>query len=169
MPVSHLTDEQIQLYLDGGAVGEPVVEHLHSCPVCRRELHAYRQLYRELRQDPEEELAPGFAETVMVRLASESARPARSSRAVSVLACLGIAAAVVSAVYFVNLGVVWGVTATVTAYLGRIAVHVVDALQSSTASMGIPPHLGIFTGLVLLTVALLDHLLIFARRRHICL
>lgn len=68
MSSSHLTDEQLQSYLDGNQAGGGIEDHLKSCARCRQALAAYKSLYSAMADDPGVRLAPNFADAVMARL-----------------------------------------------------------------------------------------------------
>ena len=69
MTNQHLSDEQIQAFLDGTAVEPAAFEaHLDACPRCRAAVEEYRHLFSALGAVPEPVLAPEFADSVMARL-----------------------------------------------------------------------------------------------------
>lgn len=68
MNSSHLTDDQLQSYLDRNPTAGGIEDHLKSCARCRQALAAYRSLYSAMAEDPGVRLAPDFAEAVMARL-----------------------------------------------------------------------------------------------------
>ena len=73
MRVSHLTDHEIQEYLDRSNAyrGQPdeVAEHIQNCSRCREELNLYRQLVGELVEAPEVVKLPrNFAKKVTLSL-----------------------------------------------------------------------------------------------------
>ncbi len=67
MPVTHISDEQIQDYLDHREVKRdvPLVRHIRQCPDCRARLHQYRMLYRGLKAADEPCLSEDFAANTM--------------------------------------------------------------------------------------------------------
>jgi len=78
MRLIHLTDDEIQVYLDRwtprragklvrqemASADQETLEHLDRCPRCAAELHSYRELYGRLVQSPEVRLPRGFARRV---------------------------------------------------------------------------------------------------------
>ena len=75
MAVKHLTDAEIQDYLDGNLKQEHVfivTQHLEACELCQKELHQYKILYSELKSDIDINLSPNFANTVSAKLRKES-------------------------------------------------------------------------------------------------
>jgi hypothetical protein len=101
----HLTDEEIQRYLDGvpDALDSSLRSHLGSCTHCKRAIEAYRMLYAGLEDDRSFRSHPGLASAVVRRLGVEA--PARRPLPVEMmLAASGVAAAVVAAVIWLDLG-----------------------------------------------------------------
>jgi anti-sigma factor RsiW len=69
MTDQHISDEQIQAFLDGTTVESTVLEaHLDACPRCRAAVEEYRHLFSALGAVPEPVLAPDFADRIMARL-----------------------------------------------------------------------------------------------------
>jgi hypothetical protein len=74
----HLTDEQIQAYLDAaqsraeGYYGQVHAEsHLQECLLCRQTLVDYQQVFSALDDCPEPQLSSGFTEGVVNRLQAQ--------------------------------------------------------------------------------------------------
>ena len=67
MESKHLTDAEIQDYLDGNAVREDstAAEHLDSCGLCKKNLELYKCLYSGLSDDAGYELSVDFADKVV--------------------------------------------------------------------------------------------------------
>jgi anti-sigma factor RsiW len=72
--LNHLSDEQIQDFLDGNLPDreEEIRAHLDSCTRCREEADRYLVLYMELTKAPENALMPGFADRVVADLQPET-------------------------------------------------------------------------------------------------
>ena len=72
MDLSHLSDEQIQNYLDqADPLNRAEIEkHLHICPYCTRNLRIYRGIYHQLSQDPLPDLSKNFSGLVLTRIKS---------------------------------------------------------------------------------------------------
>lgn len=73
--LKHLTDEEIQDYLDGNIISqnELIEGHLENCELCQDNLQKYRKLYAELARDVNFALSPHFAETVISKLPQRKA------------------------------------------------------------------------------------------------
>jgi hypothetical protein len=72
MNIGHLSDDQIQSYLDdrSNSTAPDVQEHLRSCAQCQRKTDHYRMLYSSLDQDPVPPLPANFASKIISRLAA---------------------------------------------------------------------------------------------------
>lgn len=69
MNQKHLTDEQLQDYLDGNiSESDPIAIHVQNCSRCREALKLYEDLRLGLERETAIELSPGFADAVMDRL-----------------------------------------------------------------------------------------------------
>ena len=105
--MNHLTDEQLQDYLDGN-IGQtdPAALHMDSCPVCRRALEQYKALYAGLESEPDFCLSADFADTVMANLPAEDViiiptrHPIRIRE--SSIAFVVLAAMVATGIWFLN-------------------------------------------------------------------
>ena len=72
MDLSHLSDEQIQNYLDqADPLNRAEIEkHLHNCSYCTRNLQIYRGIYHQLSQDPLPDLSDNFSGLLLTRIKS---------------------------------------------------------------------------------------------------
>ncbi len=105
----HLTEEQLQDYLDGAlAESDPVIRHLDDCPRCRQALQSYRRLYDALELEPARELSPDFADKVVARLPESyemfeaETIAGRFRLRDSLVFFIAAAAVLAAAVYFLN-------------------------------------------------------------------
>ncbi len=75
MEINHLTDEQIQDYIDGNPVvnRQEIESHMEGCAKCAREMRHYRKLSMMLSSEPEFELAPDFASEVVAFMNEQGA------------------------------------------------------------------------------------------------
>lgn len=72
--MKHLSDQEIQDYLDGsiGIERAEIEEHLLSCNACQRSRDAYQQLYLALSQEPATQLSTQFSDTIIAKITSET-------------------------------------------------------------------------------------------------
>jgi len=68
MQLKHLTDEEIQDFLDGNLSREIALlteRHLETCPLCRDAVKQYQSIYAGLDDDEGFDLSKGFARSVV--------------------------------------------------------------------------------------------------------
>lgn len=104
MGLKHLSDDEIQSYLDGNLreQEESIAEHLALCEQCRDELQVYRALYSGLTDAPVESLAPGFSDRVLAGLPNRSVRAGGWQLSERLVAVLGIAAVASVGIIFLD-------------------------------------------------------------------
>ena len=67
--MNHLSDPQIQSYLEGGFKGKnEIEEHLRVCRYCQNQLAMYKIIVSELRSDTAASFSPNFAESVIRKI-----------------------------------------------------------------------------------------------------
>jgi hypothetical protein len=106
MQLKHLTDDDIQEYLDGNLSEEKTLSiqnHLKTCPTCRDALKQYQDLYVGLQDDKKFELSRGFAKSVLKKLPAESEARSKHSLVNILLAVVGIIVTVGVMQYYVDL------------------------------------------------------------------
>jgi len=162
MTSRHLTDEEIQDYLDGNLQSENRLseEHLQTCQLCQNTMEEYNRLYEELKVDEGFELSPGFLESVLSRLKKEKA--STSSLSLAEILILGMMAVVAlfTTIYFVN----W---ASFGQVISRILLSEAETLLTIWGNsvkllmeLNLSPDLLFLAGVILLIIKLLDYLII---------
>ena len=68
MTNNHLSDEQIQQYLDDKNTNNGIEKHLQNCPDCQHNFSLYKDLYTSLHKDFIPELSPAFSKNVISSL-----------------------------------------------------------------------------------------------------
>ena len=69
MAVTHLTDEQIQAFLDSNQNPDSATTyHVQECQLCRERVQEYKSLYRELNRPPALKLSKGFEDTILKKV-----------------------------------------------------------------------------------------------------
>ena len=101
----HLSDDEIQTYLDGGARGlaPNLRHHLDTCSRCQEELRAYRAVYTQLADDTMFQAPSTLATAVLAKLGPDSVRPRRALPADIMVVAGAIACMVVIAFSFLDL------------------------------------------------------------------
>jgi hypothetical protein len=170
MSLRHLTDEEIQEYLDGNFSCENVLlieRHLEICPHCQESLKQYQSLYVGLVNDEGLDLPKSFAKSVIARLPAEAKPKSHFNYANVFLTILGIIIAVGITFYYLDLKP-----------LGRAILNIIlpqyefgSAFVTSVKSflVGLNGNLSLlaFAGLTLLIIAALDRALVQPRYRRI--
>lgn len=164
----HLTDEQIQMLLDGAAAESVSLrEHVRSCPQCIGRYEEYRRLYTVLAEMPEPALAPDFAARVLTRLpaiASEAETSRRWAVRDGVVVFAILAALVITTVFFVQPESMSGLLGDWFSSIRQTDSQISTALGSHLSAVKINPALVVGVCLAMLAIAALDH--IITRRRH---
>ncbi len=101
MSINHLSDDQIQEYLDGLS-SEVTHIHLEKCAACRENLKAYQNLYKHLQGDTPFELPSDFEDKVMSNIRGQS-ETANSGLLTFFLSLLGVAGAFFTIFYYYGL------------------------------------------------------------------
>ena len=170
MAVRHLTDEQIQRCLDGGMSRDSdETYHLRHCPACQQQLELYLKVYESLQQDVGFKLTPGFAESVMTRLAAASEKSSRVSLVSLILLVFGTVALAGLALYFLEVKALTEMLASLSTVGINFGSSIVESLKAATASLGVSMDIMLFTGLILVTFAAIDRILVRYRGSHFCL
>lgn len=172
MAVRHLTDDEIQAYLEKGtsALDHVFDSHLNECAACRTRTEEYRRLIGTLEEDRGFILSPGFADAVTTRILAEQAALAKrrlNNLLMTVGGAIGVAGA---AAYFMDLQMLWEQIKGVFApSLQQSAQALTEAQQKVAADGGGTVVVILFCLLVLAAVAGADHLLFRSRQAKFCL
>ncbi len=171
MAVRHVTDEEIQAYLDEGSdVGYAAFEtHVQVCESCRSRLAHYKVLYQGLRDDRGYDLNPGFSDAVMARVAVGHIESSRWSRINSIAVILGSLVLLGLLVYFLDLRSLGAALAQPFAPLAQTGVRLMDKFGPLLSSGQVNVGVYIFCGLILAVVSFLDYILFHVKDRTYCL
>lgn len=124
MQLEHLTDEEIQDYLDGN-LSEKITllvrQHLEECRRCREALKQYQSVYVGLEDEKGFELSKGFARSVINKLPAEGEAKSYSNIFYLLLGMLGVAVSVVITLRYVDLKP-----------FGKILSHVIPGRELGT-------------------------------------
>lgn len=159
MVINHLTDEQIQDYLDGkpSLSKSSLEEHLNTCAACSKTWGHYQNLYSELKREPGFKLSPNFAGTVITRIPQVAQARARFKFSDVFIGSVGIAAVLGVMIFFIDFSVI---TEFVTKFsFSSIKADLQGWLKNSLSSLNGGVLLIGSSVLTLLVTATLDRLL----------
>jgi anti-sigma factor RsiW len=105
MESKHLTDSEIQDYLDGNSGTEwtSISQHLPSCKLCKRKLEQYRSLYAGLEDQTGFELPDGFADRVASAVGLEEREPFLQRHVEALISLAGAIAAIAALLVFTDM------------------------------------------------------------------
>ncbi len=161
--MTHLTDEELQNYLDGNISHNQVSifkQHIESCEKCQSELAQYQSLYVELKkEDVAFNLSPDFANAVMKSIQA-GAKKALLARLWNVLLpVIGIAVGIGVMIYYIDFKPFMKVFADSLNPGRYFDSAVLSELNHVLAKLNVNLNIIVFAGLSLLAVILIDHLI----------
>lgn len=170
MALKHVTDEQIQDYLDGKLSMEKhwIPTHLESCDFCKKQLNQYQNLYAALGKERNFKLSPNFSDSVVARLQEVSAAAFKLRVWHIELSILGLIIGMGAALYFIELKPLLGIFtqfgSTAQKYLNLEAFSIITNYFS-----GLNINIGLlgFAILIILVMTAIDHFIIQSKRKLI--
>lgn len=162
MAIEHLTDEQIQNYLDGNLPHDQVsilTGHIQSCQQCQSKLAQYRSLFAGLKDDAPFDLAPGFTNAVMKAVYAEAKKAFLARLWNVLLPVIGIAVGIGVMIYYVDFKPFMKVFANSLNPGRYFDSAVLSELNQVLAKLNVNLNIIVFAGLSLLVVILIDHLI----------
>jgi len=162
MATAHLTDEQIQNYLDGNLPHDQLSflkGHIQSCPKCQSELAHYQDLYVELKEDVAFNLSQDFSNAVMKTIQAEAKKTFLARLWNVLLPILGVAAAIGVMLYYIDLKPflkAFSDSLNPGKYFDSTALN---NLNQVLAKLNVNLNLIVFAGLSLLVVIFIDYLI----------
>lgn len=169
MPVTHLTDEEIQEYLDGNLSRQKRIfaeAHLKTCELCQVTLKQYQSLYVGLKQDQVFDLPKTFAKSIVAKL--PPAEKAKSGFNYSDI-LLGILATLITAfttLHFLDLGLLGKRLTYIPLPQFELIERLFDAAKGLVAALEGNLSLLVVGILVLLVTGALDRILFQPLARH---
>lgn len=161
MERQHLTDEEIQVFLDSKRSDQEMErnQHLKNCEICQRNLKIYQNLYVGLEKDPGFKLPRNFAKSVVSKLTEKQSAPFLSPSVEITLIITGILLALGTTFYFVDVKSLTGLIGRIA--LPKIAINtsflqpIKNLLSDLNGSLILVP----FAALALIAVALFDRII----------
>ncbi len=169
MAIRHLTDEEIQDYIDGNLSTESrsVHTHLRRCQLCQKALAEYQSLYLGLKDDKGFKFSSNFAKSVISKLPQEPATKSHFKYAEIFLVTMGLVVAGFAAFYFVDLKPLGETIARILLPQFHFISESFLSMRSLLTQLNINISLLVFSGLTLLIIGALDHILFHPRRKPI--
>lgn len=169
MAIRHLTDEEIQDYIDGNLSTENrfAQSHLKTCEICQKALAEYKSLYLGLKDDKGFKLPSTFAKSVVSEFLKVPATKSRSNYAEIFLVTMGLVVAGFAAFYFIDLKPLGETIARILLPQFHFVSESFLSMRSLLTQLNINISLLVFSGLTLLIIGALDHILFHPRRKPI--
>jgi hypothetical protein len=102
MSIKHISDEDIQSYMDGIDMENRafIEEHLNSCTLCHNTLKAYQEVYQGISNAEIKELSPEFSDRIMADLERKMENKSQLKETLSLIGLFLVGSTV--SFYFVN-------------------------------------------------------------------
>ncbi len=163
----HLTDEDIQTYLEGNAdrLPQKFQTHLETCTQCRTRLQAYDRLFTALSIDPSYRIRQRIVQKIMDNLPHHAGSTQLFPATETILISAGILAAMGATIIFVDLSPIldWiqRLTLPRLVFSPRIIKSMGPLFKHLNSILGLLP----FAGLAFFMVAVMDRLV--KRLKHL--
>lgn len=167
MESKHLTDAEIQDYLDGntGREDSTAAEHLDSCSLCKKNLELYRCLYSGLSDDAGYELSVDFADKVVSSVGLGYSRDYLKRYASVLVSIIGVVAAIAALYYFTDIPKIIAGGAWFGWFDSILKGRTFSSMTGYASSAGNSVSLIVSGGLALVTIWVVDRFMIRSKRR----
>jgi hypothetical protein len=170
MSLRHLTDEEIQEYLDGNLSPREASlaeKHIESCIFCQECFKRYQSLYAELKCDEGFELSRDFTKSVVSRLPEGAKVKSHFNYANIFWTILGIIITVGIILYYVDLKPLLETISHALLLQYEFGSILVSSMKSFLVSLNGNISFWVLAGLTFLVIVALDHLLFHPKFRRI--
>jgi hypothetical protein len=168
MAVNHLSENQIQEYLDNTLVSgkQDIITHLDNCPLCRNRVQEYEALFLQIKEAEPEFLPADFASKVMTAIETESSVTGQRSIWSVIFAILGTIVGLITMGYFINLRPLADLfnLSDVRQYC---SVILFDGIKDITGLFNVDIGTILYVGLTLIVIAAIDVIIRHNRRRPV--
>lgn len=167
MESKHLTDAEIQDYLDGntGREDSTAAEHLDSCSLCKKNLELYRCLYSGLSDGAGYELSVDFADKVVSSVGLGYSRDYLKRYASVLVSIIGVVAAIAALYYFTDILKIIAGGAWFGWFDSILKGRIFSSMTGYASSAGNSVSLIVSGGLALVTIWVVDRFMIRSKRR----
>ena len=161
MGSSHITEEDIQNYLDGNPLRgkEQFHSHLEECVPCQNTVTEYRMLYGDLKKEPEIQLPVSFAMDVVSKMTLQQKTRSRPPVSELFLGIAGFAAAFITAILIVGWNSILNIVNRITLPKIQFNFNILESAKPLLAGLNGHLYLLFFALITLLTVAAVDRYL----------
>jgi hypothetical protein len=169
MELRHITDEEIQDYLDGNIPEENkyIQEHLKACERCRKALLEYQSLYLGLKKDQGFELPASFPKTVISKLPEEEIARSRPKYFEFAFIILGILIAGFVSVQFINFRPLLNIISGIQIPLSGFIYTFIHSFEILLKTLNINTSLIIFSALTIIIIKVLDYIILHPKQKPI--
>jgi len=163
--MKHLSDEEIQNYLDGNIPNKKnhVENHLRICTDCQTIFNQYKDLYINLEQEPQFQFAEKSIRVIMKNLGMIHQKRPLFQFAKNFLLGIGIlwlTTMIISIAYLINSKPWEEIQTQSSNLLSEFQSLFFVSIEKMLSDLIGKPYLLLFAGLTILTVAIIDHLII---------
>jgi hypothetical protein len=165
----HLTDDELQDYLDGNIPeGDKYVqEHLRTCELCWKALQEYQSLYLGLKDDRGFKLPGTFPQAVLSKIPEEQIVKSRSKYYQVLLVIIGMALAGFVSLHFINFRpLINTISGIRIPRFGFIYVFF-HSFEIFVKALNINSDLIIYSALTILIIRALDYIILHSRQKPI--
>jgi predicted anti-sigma-YlaC factor YlaD len=165
MSIIHLTDEQLQLYLQGGRSQETslIEEHLYSCEDCRLQLAVYRSVFTELNVEPADVFSPGFESGIIENLRDNVNKKIQIKNFLLHAAAI-LFGAIISIYVFLSIQISENIERIfIDDWIGLKYIY--DYIFSISSELNISTEVFISVGIILFFYSIFDRLLLFFQNK----
>ena len=169
MALKHLTDEQIQEYLDGNVSKNSwIADHLKSCGDCEAQIDEYSSLYSALEVEEKIGLSANFADAVVSKITAQASAAFGFQIWQIILTVVGLSVGLVTAVYLIGINSV-GKLFTGLGEFGKIFSSVLAVIGNYFAGINLNIGLLGLATFALIFVVFLDHFILQPKQRALSL
>ena len=163
----HLTDDEIQSYLDNDSLIDlrGIEQHLKTCEKCRIELAGYQQLYSGLNEDAGFNLSHDFVQTVISKTIKPELDESRGFYKDLVLGLIGVLSGLGILLYFTGFKPLPGFIAGIQQKQISLIKSIFNDFFVLISDLKLDAHLLLYITMVLVVIAALDY--IISRKKKI--
>ncbi len=168
MRLKHISDDEIQDYLDGNITSEKesIEAHLRLCKTCQTNLELYRELYGELASEGSMELSADFADTVISRLQTTEAKKFRTSLLNIIAVILGAVVCIVITAHYVDLSSLFPALPGGSMFDIKIDAFDFGAVKQLISDWGSGLNILLFAAAIIVVIAAIDRLFLNPKTRR---